>query len=50
MEDAATWAERTFASAVLGDVRRTKRLVRVGAMMASNPEGSGRFRAILPLV
>lgn len=38
MEDAATWAERTFASAVLGDARRTKRLVRVGAMMASNPE------------
>lgn len=34
------WAEAQFGMAELGDVRRTRRLVRLGAQMAANSSGS----------
>ncbi|MCP4594246.1 MAG: IS4 family transposase [bacterium] len=34
------WAEAQFGEAVLGDVRRTRRLVKLGAQMAGNSSGS----------
>ncbi len=38
--DAQGWAESQFGTAVLGDARRTKRLVRLAAQIASDPSGS----------
>ncbi len=34
------WAETQFGEAALGDVRRTRRLVKLGAQMAANSSGS----------
>jgi hypothetical protein len=39
-EPAAEWAERTFGTAVLGDRRRTRRLVHTAARIAERPGGS----------
>jgi hypothetical protein len=39
-EEAMRWAQETFGEAQLGDVRRTRRLVRLGAQMLEDPEGS----------
>lgn len=39
-EEAAVWAERNFGSTRLGDVRRTRRLVRTAARIAERPQGS----------
>src|SRR5213594_40319 len=36
----AQWAESEFASARLGDRRRTKRLVKMGAKLAQSPGGT----------
>jgi hypothetical protein len=36
----APWAEEQFASAELGDRRRTKRLVKIGTNLAKNPGGT----------
>jgi hypothetical protein len=38
--DAATWAEETFGAAVLGDQRRTQRLVTMAARAAESPRGT----------
>jgi hypothetical protein len=38
--DARTWAETNFATANLGDERRTRRLVSIAAELAHQPEGS----------
>src|SRR2546429_9968116 len=38
--EAMQWAQDTFGAAQLGDVRRTKRLVRLAAQMLEDPEGS----------
>ena len=38
--DAAAWAEETFGSAGLGDARRTRRLVRLGAALAAETGAS----------
>src|SRR5437762_14379247 len=38
--EAMQWAQDTFGDAHLGDVRRTKRLVRLAAQMLADPEGS----------
>ncbi len=34
------WAQEQFGEAELGDVRRTRRLVKLGAQMASNSSGT----------
>jgi hypothetical protein len=34
------WAQETFGAAEWGDPRRSKRLVRVAASMAADPQGS----------
>ena len=34
------WAQSEFATATLGDKRRTKRLVKIGARLAANPSGT----------
>ena len=34
------WAREQFGEAGLGDVRRTRRLVKLGAQMASNSSGT----------
>lgn len=39
-KDVESWARRNFASAQLGDVRRTRRLVQVAAAIARDPEES----------
>jgi hypothetical protein len=39
-EPAAQWAERMFAGVELGDVRRTRRLVKAATRIAERPEGS----------
>jgi Transposase DNA-binding len=36
--DVRSWAEQTFGSAELGDVRRTRRLVGSAAKIAAHPE------------
>ncbi len=38
--DTMKWAEREFGACELGDVRRTKRLVKFAAHVAANPNGS----------
>lgn len=38
--EAMHWAQETFGEAQLGDVRRTRRLVRLAAQMLEDPEGS----------
>src|SRR5947209_5981477 len=38
--DPLAWAQDTFGAAQLGDPRRTKRLVRVAAQVAADPQGS----------
>jgi len=38
--DVEPWAEKQFGSCQLGDVRRTRRAVKVAAQMASHPDGS----------
>lgn len=38
--DTRLWAEETFGACDLGDIRRTKRLVRVAQRIAQNPAGS----------
>jgi Transposase DNA-binding/Transposase Tn5 dimerisation domain len=38
--EAMQWAQETFGAAELGDVRRTRRLVRLAAQMLADPEGS----------
>jgi Transposase DNA-binding/Transposase DDE domain len=38
--DSSTWAEETFGTAVLGDVRRTQRLVAMAARAAESPRGT----------
>ncbi len=38
--EAMQWAQDTFGEAQLGDVRRTRRLVRLAAQMLEDPEGS----------
>ena len=38
--DREAWAQEQFGEAKLKDVRRTRRLVRVGAQMAANSSGS----------
>src|SRR2546430_2400671 len=40
LTDPLAWAQDTFGAAQLGDPRRTKRLVRVAAQMAADPQGS----------
>lgn len=40
MTDATTWAQEVFGESALGDTRRTKRLVKVAAQMASDAGGS----------
>jgi hypothetical protein len=40
LADRRAWAESQFADAELGDLRRTRRLVTVAAMMAGNSSGS----------
>lgn len=40
LADRQAWAESQFAAAELGDVRRTKRLVRLAATIAGNSSGS----------
>jgi hypothetical protein len=40
LADRRRWAEGQFGTAELGDVRRTRRLVRLGAQMAANSSGS----------
>jgi transposase-like protein len=39
MRDVASWAEAEFGDAELGDERRTRRLVRLGAEVARRPSG-----------
>ena len=38
--DSQAWAQDTFGQVELGDPRRTRRLVRVAAQMAADPQGS----------
>jgi hypothetical protein len=38
--DSSTWAEETFGTAVLGDVRRTQRVVAMAARAAESPRGT----------
>ena len=38
--DSTTWAEETFGAAVLGDLRRTQRLVAMAARAAESPRGT----------
>lgn len=38
--DSGTWAEETFGTAVLGDLRRTQRLVAMAARAAETPRGT----------
>jgi hypothetical protein len=38
--DPQAWAQETFGAAELGDPRRTRRLVRVAAQIAADPQGS----------
>ncbi len=40
LTDPLVWAQETFGAAELGDRRRTRRLVRVVAEMAADPQGS----------
>ena len=40
MREAKTWAEEEFGHAKLGDLRRTKRLVQLGAEVAGKPAGT----------
>ena len=40
LTDPQAWAQETFGAAELGDPRRTKRLLRVAAQMAADPQGS----------
>lgn len=40
LEEAETWAVRTFGLAELGDLRRTDRLVQLAAALASHPQAS----------
>ena len=40
LTDPQAWAQETFGAAQLGDPRRSKRLVRVAACMAADPQGS----------
>ena len=40
LTDPLVWAQETFGAAELGDPRRTRRLVRVAAQMAADPQGS----------
>src|SRR5439155_798179 len=40
LTDPLAWAQETFGAAELGDPRRTRRLVRVAAQMAADPQGS----------
>jgi hypothetical protein len=40
LTDPLAWAQQTFGAAQLGDPRRTKRLVRLAAQMAADPQGS----------
>jgi hypothetical protein len=40
LTDPLAWAQETFGAAEVGDARRTKRLVRVAAQVAADPQGS----------
>ena len=40
MDEPATWAEEEFGDAVLGDVRRTARLVQVATVLGVQPHAS----------
>jgi hypothetical protein len=40
LTDPLAWAQETFGAAQLGDPRRTRRLVRVAAQVAADPQGS----------
>ena len=40
MDDSSSWAQRAFGGAVLGDVRRTARLVRMASQAARRPAGT----------
>ncbi|MGH7868606.1 MAG: IS4/Tn5 family transposase DNA-binding protein, partial [Candidatus Dormibacteraceae bacterium] len=40
LTDPLAWAQETFGDAELGDPRRTRRLVRVAAQVAADPQGS----------
>ena len=40
LTDPQAWAQETFGAAQLGDPRRSRRLVRVAAQMAADPQGS----------
>jgi len=40
LTDPLAWAQETFGGAQLGDRRRSKRLVRVAAQVAADPQGS----------
>ena len=40
LTDPLAWAQHTFGAAQLGDPRRSKRLVRLAAAMAADPQGS----------
>ena len=40
MDAALAWSRKVFGSADLGDVRRTRRLVEVGAVQVQNPSGT----------
>src|SRR5947209_3747138 len=40
LTDPLVWAQETFGAAQLGDPRRSRRLVRVAAQMAADPQGS----------
>jgi hypothetical protein len=40
LTDPLAWAQETFGAAQLGDPRRTRRLGRVAAQVAADPQGS----------
>ena len=40
LTDPLAWAQETFGEVELGDPRRTRRLVRVAAQVAADPQGS----------
>src|SRR3989441_9381098 len=40
LTDPQAWAQETFGGAQLGDPRRSRRLVRVAAQVAADPQGS----------
>ncbi len=44
LENPEEWASKTFASAELGDVRRTDRLVQIAVALAEEPAAWSRWK------